>query len=96
MTLAIGDLAQVASTLVSLSSFQQRMSLERETVGGPIDVAVVSKGDGFIWIERKHYFRGELNPHFFSNYFTGPSKQEEKGDKELGKKDAENDGEGEE
>ena len=64
-TLAIGDLAQVASTLVSLSSFQQRMSLERETVGEPIDVAVVSKGYVFIWIERKHYFRGELNPHFF-------------------------------
>ena len=69
--LTIKELAQVASTLVSLSSFQQQMSLGRETVGGPVDVAVISKGDGFIWIERKHYFRPELNDHFFQNYYGG-------------------------
>ena len=68
-TLTIGELAQVASTLVGLSSFEQQMSLERETVGGPVDVAVISKGDGFIWIDRKHYFRRELNEHFFRNYY---------------------------
>jgi hypothetical protein len=38
-------------------------------VGGPIDVAVISKGDGFVWIKRKHYFKPELNPGFFANYF---------------------------
>ncbi len=43
--LTIKELAQVASTLVSLSSFQQQMSLGRQTVGGPVDVAVISKGD---------------------------------------------------
>lgn len=32
-------------------------------------VAVISKGDGFIWIKRKHYFSPELNTAFFSNYF---------------------------
>ncbi len=66
--LTIKELAQVASTLVGLSSFEQQMSLDRETVGGPVDVAVISKGDGFIWIDRKHYFRRELNEHFFRNY----------------------------
>jgi hypothetical protein len=31
-----------------------RMSAdERETVAGPIDVAVLSKGEGFVWIKRK-------------------------------------------
>ncbi len=60
------ELAHVASSLVNLSSFQKRMSItEDETVGGPIDVAVISKGDGFVWIERKHYFRPELNRHYF-------------------------------
>ncbi|MEA1995293.1 MAG: hypothetical protein U9N18_03965 [Campylobacterota bacterium] len=44
-------------------------SLESETAGGPIDVAVISKGDGFIWIKRKHYFKPELNPQFFANYY---------------------------
>lgn len=67
--LTISELAQVASTLVDLSSFEQQMSLGRETVGGPVDVAVISKGDGFIWIDRKNYFRKELNDHFFRNYY---------------------------
>lgn len=62
------ELAHVAASLVNLSSFQKRMSIsEDETVGGPIDVAVISKGDGFVWIDRKHYFRAELNRHFFWN-----------------------------
>jgi hypothetical protein len=43
--------------------------MDPETVGGPIDVAVISKGDGFVWIKRKHYFVPELNHHFFANYF---------------------------
>ncbi len=63
------ELAHVAASLVNLNSFQKRMSIqEDETVGGPIDVAVISKGDGFVWIERKHYFKPELNRHFFKNY----------------------------
>jgi hypothetical protein len=65
------ELAAMAETLVNLTSFRQRISLNYETVGGPIDVAVVSKGDGFIWIKRKHYFEPELNHHFFSNYYRG-------------------------
>ena len=68
-TLTIDELAQVASTLVGLNSFEQRMSLDIETVGEPVDVAVISKGDGFIWIDRKHYFRKDLNDHFFKNYY---------------------------
>jgi hypothetical protein len=44
-------------------------SVETDTVALPIDVAVISKGDGFIWIKRKHYFASELNHQFFSNYY---------------------------
>lgn len=68
INLPIDELAHVAQSLVNLNSFEKRMSLDTETVGGPVDVAVISKGDGFIWIERKHYFRHELNHHFFRNY----------------------------
>jgi hypothetical protein len=60
------ELAVMAETLVNLTSFKRRVSLDAETVGGPIDVAVISKGDGFIWIKRKHYFKPELNPDFFA------------------------------
>jgi hypothetical protein len=68
INLPIDELAHVAQSLVNLNSFQKRMSLGPETVGGPVDVAVISKGDGFIWIERKHYFRPELNAHYFKHY----------------------------
>jgi len=63
------ELASMAEALVNLTSFKRRITMDAETVGGPIDVAVISKGDGFVWIKRKHYFKPELNPHFFRNYF---------------------------
>lgn len=63
------ELAAMAESLVNLTSFKRRVTLDSETVGGPIDVAVISKGDGFVWIKRKHYFKPELNPHFVANYY---------------------------
>ena len=63
------ELAAMAESLINLTSFKRKVSMEEETVGGPIDVAVISKGDGFIWIKRKHYFDRELNQQFFANYY---------------------------
>ena len=63
------ELAAMAEALVNLTSFKRRFSPNAETVGGPVDVAVISKGDGFIWVKHKHYFKPELNPHFSTNYF---------------------------
>lgn len=78
------ELAAMAETLISLTSFKRRVSMEEETVGGPIDVAVISKGDGFVWIKRKHYFEPELNQQFFANYYkeddTNGTKTTEKAD----------------
>ncbi len=68
-TLPKSELAAMAESLVNLTSFKRKISSDAETVGGPIDVAVISKGDGFIWIKRKHYFKPELNYNFFQNYF---------------------------
>ena len=63
------DMANMAESFISLTSLVRRMQPSEETVGGPVDVAVISKGDGFVWINRKHYFKPELNAPFFSNYF---------------------------
>lgn len=63
------DMANMAESFISLTSLVRRMQPGEETVGGPVDVAVISKGDGFVWINRKHYFKPELNAPFFSNYF---------------------------
>jgi len=66
------ELATMAEALINLTQFRQKITLQTETVGGPIDVAVISKGDGFVWINRKHYFDPKYNPYFFSNYFREP------------------------
>jgi hypothetical protein len=60
------DLAAMAESLVNLTSLKRRVSLQAETVGGPVDVAVISRSDGFIWIKRKEYFRPELNPGYLA------------------------------
>jgi hypothetical protein len=65
------ELANLAESLVSLTSLHRRVSRDLETVGGPIDVAVISKSDGFVWIKRKQYFKRELNPQFDHNYMRG-------------------------
>jgi len=66
--LSKSELASMAETLVNMVSFRKQVTMEAETVGGPIDVLVITKGDGPVWIKRKHYFNPELNHHFFSNY----------------------------
>ena len=63
------DMANMAESFIALTSLVRRMQPREETVGGPVDVAVISKGDGFVWINRKHYFKPELNATFFQNYF---------------------------
>jgi len=64
------ELAAMAEALINLTSFKRHVTHDAETVGGPIDVAVVSRGDGLIWIKRKHYFARDLNPQFFANYYS--------------------------
>lgn len=72
------ELAAMAESFINLTSLKRKITIETETVGGPIDVAVISKGDGFVWIKRKHYFKPELNPQFLSNYFADFDKLERK------------------
>ena len=67
------ELGALAESLVNLTSLKRRISMEDETVGGPIDVAVMTKGDRLVWMKRKHYFDAALNHHFFANYFRDSS-----------------------
>ncbi|MFN8282868.1 MAG: hypothetical protein U0U67_06605 [Chitinophagales bacterium] len=69
-TLSKEDLAEMAESLIYLTYLKRRITFAEESVGGPVDVAVLTKGDGFIWLKRKHYFKPELNRQFFDNYFN--------------------------
>jgi len=52
------DLAKIAEALVSLTAFLKRMAADQdETVAEPINVAILSKGDGFIWVKHKDLIR---------------------------------------
>jgi len=62
------EIAQVAEALVNLISMKRRVMMMPETVGGPVDVAVITKGDGFVWVRRKHYFDPALNPRVIGKY----------------------------
>lgn len=68
-TMGKEDLAELAENLIYQTSLKRHITPNLESVGGPVDVAVISKGDGFIWIKRKHYFNPALNQAFFDNYF---------------------------
>lgn len=63
------DLAEMSESLVYMTYLKRRFSMGEESVGGPVDVAIITKGDGFIWIKRKHYFDPEINQNYFQNYF---------------------------
>jgi hypothetical protein len=65
------ELAAMSEALVNLTKFRRRVTPERETVGGPIDVGVITKGDGFVWLRRKHYFDPGLNPRVMARYIKG-------------------------
>lgn len=67
-SLPLPDMAALAKSLIELESLKERVTKPSESVAGPIDVAVISKYDGFVWINRKHYFKPELNPRFMRRF----------------------------
>ncbi len=47
------ELAETAKELVSLNVFKKRIMAQKETVGGAIDVAMISRENGFQWFSRQ-------------------------------------------
>jgi len=50
------ELAETAASLVKLNSFQLKVSGQPETVGGPVDVAIISLADGLVMIRDSHTY----------------------------------------
>lgn len=63
------EIANLARSLIDLTTLKRRVTRDQESVGGEVDVAIISKSEGFVWINRKHYFPAELNPRFFANRY---------------------------
>lgn len=69
--LPMDELGMLAESMVNLTSIRRKVAIDSNsrTVGGPIDVAIISKGDGFIWVKRKHYFESNINPQYYMRNF---------------------------
>jgi hypothetical protein len=58
----IQDAIDLAEFLVQVTIGFVRFCPGNPTVGGPIEIAAVTKHEGFRWVQRKHYFDAMLNP----------------------------------
>ena len=56
------DAIDLGEFMVDVAKQFSRFKPGATTVGGPIEIAAISKHEGFRWIRRKHYFDRELNP----------------------------------
>ena len=58
----IQDAIDLAKFLVDLTIMFTRFKCGAQTVGGAIEIAAITRHEGFKWVKRKHYFSSELNP----------------------------------
>jgi hypothetical protein len=49
------DMADMAESLVSVTNLHRHISSSEESVGGPIDVAVITRTEGFMWVKHKQW-----------------------------------------
>jgi hypothetical protein len=58
----IQDAIDLARFMVETTKGFIRFAITRKkTVGGPIEIAVITKHEGFKWVQRKHFFSSEFN-----------------------------------
>jgi hypothetical protein len=55
------DAIELADFLASMTRAYSRFTPGAATVGGPIDLAAITKHEGFKWVRRKHYFDQKYN-----------------------------------
>lgn len=80
-SLPIEELGLLAESMINITSLRRKVALDQNigTVGGPIDVSIITKSDGFIWLKRKHYFDRKYNPQYYYSHYgrMGESGNEE-------------------
>ncbi len=62
--LPVDEMAGLAETLIDLQSLKEKVTKPSETVGRPVDVAVITKSEGLVWIKRKHFFDVGINSRY--------------------------------
>jgi hypothetical protein len=62
--LPVDEMAELAETLVNLQSLKEKVTKPSESVGGPVDVAIITRHEGLVWVKRKKFFETEMNPRY--------------------------------
>lgn len=52
-TFGVDDMTNMAESLIFITNLQRPITAAKEPVGGPVDVAVITKADGFVWVKHK-------------------------------------------
>ena len=60
-SLSVSEMGHLAESLLVLEPLRERVTSPSESIGGPIDVAVITKSEGLIWLKRKHFFEADMN-----------------------------------
>jgi hypothetical protein len=67
----IQDAIELAQWLVHTTEMYSRFTPEPPTVGGAIEIASITKHEGFKWIRRKLFFDAAINPFRGGHYEDG-------------------------
>lgn len=51
------SMAELADSLIDLTGFHKILTFQQEGVGGTVDLAVISKNEGFTWLRRKSWYQ---------------------------------------
>jgi hypothetical protein len=57
----IEDAINVSRFAVETAAGYAKYGMRAETIGGAIELAAITKHEGFKWVARKHYYTGDLN-----------------------------------
>jgi hypothetical protein len=60
------DLIELAESLINITSVKRKTSETLQTVGGPVDIAIITKHEGFVWVKRKDIIDRSLNSLFYN------------------------------
>ena len=60
-TMPIQDAIELVQFLAEISVKSSKFASGAQVIGGPIDIAIITRYDGFKWINRKYYYNQKLN-----------------------------------
>jgi hypothetical protein len=60
----VQDAIDLARFMVEITTGFIRFGVRRQpkTVGGPVEIAAITKHEGFKWVQRRHFYPAALNP----------------------------------